>query len=66
MENGKCKQDQIDARKPLRINLRSEVIRLAKSKAASQEVSLWFVIERLLVQWVKGDITLNVGGNNGR
>lgn len=54
-------QSKIAARKTLRLDMNTDVIRLAKAKAAGQEVRLWWVTERLLAAWVRGDISLNGG-----
>lgn len=65
MQNDKHTQAKIGTRKTLRLDLSADIIRLAKSKAASQEVSLWWVADRLFRLWVRGDITLNGGKSNG-
>lgn len=59
MKSEKQKQIKMANRKPLRLRMDADVIRLAKSKAASQEVTIWWVAECLFRRWVRGDITLN-------
>lgn len=55
------KQMWIAVRKTLRVDLDADVIRLAKSKAAGQDVSMWWIVERLLAAWVRGDIRVKAG-----
>lgn len=58
-------QLKMDSRKQVRVKLSTDTVRLAKAKAASQEISLWFVIERLLQQWIRGDVGL-INGNGSK
>jgi hypothetical protein len=43
-----------------------KIVRLAKSKAALQELSLEYVIEQLLTGWVAGRITLEQPNQEGK
>ena len=43
-----------------------KIVRLAKSKAALQELSLEYVIEQLLSGWVAGRITLEQSHQEGK
>lgn len=67
MQNGDSKQIKMVVRKSLRLRMDPDVIRLVKSKAASQEVTIWWVAESLFRMWVRGDITIkSSGGKNGK
>ena len=52
---------QVPIPQPIRIQptIDRDVIRLAKSKCAAQEVTLSFAIEQLLRKWVAGKVSLN-------
>lgn len=65
MQNNDRQQVRIKTRKTLRLDLDADIIRLAKSKAAAQEISMWWVADRLLRLWVRGDVSLNGGPKNG-
>lgn len=52
------RQQALAGRKRIQPRVDTDIIRLAKSKAAHQELTLEYVIERLLAGWVNGKISL--------
>ena len=54
MTNDSSKQGKLSTRKLLRLTIDEDVIRLSKSKAASQEISLSLAVENLLKGWING------------
>lgn len=64
MEKRNAVRAEIKVRKTVRLGIDGDVVRLAKSKAASQEVALSFVVDRLLRKWVAGNISILNGVKN--
>lgn len=50
-------------KKRVRLDIDSSVLRLAKSKAASQEISLSWAVEELLRQWLSESHRKKNGGD---
>lgn len=61
MKEKDYEQLKITTRRTLRVDLDADVIRLAKSKTAGQETPMWWIVERLLAAWVRGDINVKGG-----
>ena len=52
-------KSKADNRIRLSPRVSSDIARLAKSKAAAREVTLEYVIERLLAAWVAGRVSIS-------